>query len=103
MKLNVIGVENEVVTVNVFGPVPGAVIARGPLNGMSKDCFGDAISNSLKSMAPVALLPEAEVSFRWPTKSTSPETTPVQTMAKSPASEAGVMGPGVWAKKEPSL
>ena len=101
MKLNVVGNANVVVTTKVFGPVPGGVIVSGPLNGILKYCF--PAPNSLKSIMPLALFPVAEVSFSWPTKSSSSVLTPLQTKAKFPAKVAGVTGPAVWARRVPSL
>src|SRR5258708_39775641 len=99
-----IGDGTVVVNVKVFGPMPGAVLVGGPLNWILKNCFGDTTLNWLKSMMPVALFPEAEVSFNWPTKSSSPSLfTPVKTKAKSPAKVAGETGPAVWARRVPSL
>ncbi len=54
-------------------------------------------------MMPLALFPVAEVSFSWPTKSSSSLLTPLQTKAKSPAKVADETGPAVWARRVPSL
>jgi len=69
VKVNGISDESVVVATKVFGPVPGGTIVSGPSNWILKNCCPAA--NSLKSMIPVALFPDAEVSFNWPTKSSS--------------------------------